>query len=154
MLELEPLFVAPDWDESLLLEVPNPLLLESRPVGAPALLLSLLEAELEAPVLPEVWEAEAEPEPTFTSDDTLVTPWVSRASAMARPTRSALSAEPFNVTSPLLASTSIEALETSLSACSLPLTIVLMTSSSEAPVGAPATLSFDRTIVTPRSKSA
>lgn len=90
---------------------------------------------------------------TFTSDETLVTPWVSSARAMARPTMSALSALPFSMTSPLEASTSIEDFETWLSAWSLPLTIVLMTSSSEAPVGAPTTLSLVRTIVTPRSRA-
>jgi hypothetical protein len=132
-------------------------LLESRPVGAPAELVlvsvSVLTAEF---VELEVLEVEESLEAleTLMSEDTFVTPCVSRASAMARPTISALSAEPLSVTSPLLASTSIEALETSLSACSLPLTIVSITSSSEAPVGAPTALSFVRTIVTPRSRSA
>lgn len=37
---------------------------------------------------------------TLMSDETLVTPWVSRASAIARPTMSALSAEPLSMTSP------------------------------------------------------
>lgn len=131
-------------------------LVESRPVGAPAALVSVsvLTAELVELVELDV-DVSVEPvELTLMSDDTFVTPWVSRASAMARPTMSALSAEPLRVTSPLLASTSIEALETSLSACSLPLTIVSITSSSEAPVGAPTALSFVRTIVTPRSRSA
>jgi hypothetical protein len=44
-------------------------------------------------------------------------------------------------------------LEVSLSAWSLPLTMVSITSSSEAPVGAPTTLSLVRTIATPRSRS-
>lgn len=90
---------------------------------------------------------------TFTSEETFVTPCVSRARAIARPTWPAESAEPLRVTSPLLDSTSIMALAVSLSAWSLPLTIVLTTSSSVAPVGAPTTLSLVRTIVTPRSRS-
>lgn len=53
---------------------------------------------------------------TFTSEETLLTPCVSSARAMARPTTSALSALPLSITSPLLASTSMEALETWLSA--------------------------------------
>ena len=53
---------------------------------------------------------------TLMSEETLVTPCVSRARAIARPTRLALSAEPLSMTSPLLASTSIDALAVSLSA--------------------------------------
>ncbi len=90
---------------------------------------------------------------TFTSEETFVTPWVSSASAMARPTISALSALPFRVTSPFFASTSMEAFETWLSAWSFPFTMVLITSSSVAPVGAPTTLSFVRTMVVPLSRS-
>jgi hypothetical protein len=132
-------------------------LLESRPVGAPAALVALVSVSVLAAEVVELVELDLEslePEPTLMSDETLVTPCVSSASAIARPTISALSAVPFSVTSPLLASTSIEAFETSLSAWSLPLTIVSITSSSEAPVGAPTALSFERTIVTPRSRSA
>src|SRR5688500_10164265 len=88
------------------------------------------------------------------SDETLVTPSVLRASAIACPMSFALSAEPFSITSPFLASTSMLALEASLSACSLPLTMVLITSSSVEPVGAPTTESLVRTMVTPRSRSA
>lgn len=73
---------------------------------------------------------------------------------MARPTMSALSAEPLRVTSPFSASTSMDALDTSLSAFSLPLIMVSITSSSDEPVGAPTTLSLVRTMVTPRSRSA
>jgi len=91
--------------------------------------------------------------PTLMSDETLVTPCVSSASAIARPTVAAESALPFNITSPFLASTSKEAFAVWLSACSLPLTMVLMTASSVEPVGAPTTLSLVRTIVTPRSRS-
>jgi hypothetical protein len=91
---------------------------------------------------------------TFTSDETFVTPCVSRASAMARPTWPAESAEPFRVTSPLLAETSIIAFDVSESAWSLPFTIVSITLSSVLPVGAPTTLSLVRTIATPRSRSA
>ena len=73
---------------------------------------------------------------------------------MARPTTLALSAEPSSEISPFLAFTSIIAFEVSASACSLPLTIVSMTESSELPVGAPMTVSFVRTIATPLSRSA
>lgn len=73
---------------------------------------------------------------------------------MARPTMFAESAEPLRVTSPLFASTSIMALAVSLSAWSLPLIMVSIKSSSEAPVGAPTILSFVRTIVTPPFRSA
>jgi hypothetical protein len=93
---------------------------------------------------------------TFSSELTFVTPAVLSESAIARPIWSADFALPFSVTSPLCASTSIEdAIEASwLSACSLPLIIVMRTESSVLPVGAPTTLSFVRTIVTPRSRSA
>lgn len=72
---------------------------------------------------------------------------------MARPIWLALSAVPLSVTSPFLASTSIIEVATWLSAWSLPFTIVVITASSLAPVGAPTTLSFVRTIVTERSRS-
>lgn len=73
---------------------------------------------------------------------------------MARPTWSALSAEPLSETSPLLASTSIIAVATLSSDCSLPFTMFSRTESSVEPVGAPTALSFVRTIATPRSRSA
>jgi hypothetical protein len=76
------------------------------------LLLGLVELLLGVALLPL-----AEPL-TLISDDTLVTPCVSSASAMARPTSFALAAEPFRVTSPLLASTSISDVPTSWSAWS------------------------------------
>ncbi len=91
---------------------------------------------------------------TLMSEVTLVTPWVSRAMAMARPTASGLSAEPLSMTSPLLASAWMLALDSSLSACSLPVTIVFNTVSSVLPVGAPATDSLVRTIATPLPRSA
>lgn len=91
---------------------------------------------------------------TFTFEETFETPCVSRASAMARPTLRAESAEPSRVTSPSLAFTSIIAFEVSASACSLPLTIVSTTESSVLPVGAPTIESLVRTIATPRSRSA
>jgi hypothetical protein len=93
---------------------------------------------------------------TFNSELTFVTPAVLSESAIARPIWSADFALPFSVTSPLCASTSIEdAIEASwLSAWSLPLIMVTRTESSVLPVGAPTTVSFVRTIVTPRSRSA
>lgn len=90
---------------------------------------------------------------TLISDETFETPCVSRASAMARPTILALAAEPLRVTSPLFASTSINEVPTSWSACSLPLTMVSMTASSVLPVGAPTMLSFVRTTAVPASMS-
>jgi len=72
---------------------------------------------------------------------------------MARPTTSGLSAEPLSVTAPFLASAWMLALARSLSACSLPVTIVFTTVSSVLPVGAPAEDSFVRTIATPLSRS-
>jgi hypothetical protein len=72
---------------------------------------------------------------------------------MARPSAAAESAVPLSMTSPFLASTSKVALAVSLSAWILPFTIVSITSSSVEPVGAPTTVSFVRTIVTPRSRS-
>jgi hypothetical protein len=57
------------------------------------------------------------------------------------------------MTSPFLASTSIIAFDDSLSAWSLPFTIVFSISSSVEPVGAPTPASLVRTIVTPWSRS-
>lgn len=145
-LELEELLLLESGLLSVVVSDLSLLALLSRPVGerVSSELVEVLLLEVE--VLPVLL--------TLTSEETLVTPCVSSARAIARPTISALSAEPLSMTSPLLASTSIEAFETWLSAWSLPFTIVSMTSSSEAPVGAPTTLSFVRTIVTPRSRSA
>ena len=65
--------------------------------------LELPEPELEVLLAPLLSE-------TLISEVTLVTPCVSSASAMARPTASGCSAEPVSVTSPLLASASMLAL--------------------------------------------
>lgn len=108
------------------------------------MLLSDLGAELPVPLLP--------PE-TLISEVTLVTPWVLRASAIARPTASGLSAEPVSIISPVLASAWMLAWESWLSAWILPETIVLRTVSSVVPVGAPAVASFVRTMATPLSRS-
>ena len=81
------------------------------------------------------------------SELTLVTPSVSSASAMARPTWVADCAVPFSVISPLCACTSMFREDRSLSAWSLFFTIVMITESSIEPVGAPAPSSRVRTIV-------
>ena len=91
--------------------------------------------------------------PTRMSELTFVTPSVSSASAMARPTWLADWAVPFRVTSPLCACTSRFSEDSWLSACSLFLIIVVITESSMLPVGAPAPSWRVRTIVAWRSRS-
>lgn len=113
------------------------------------LLLSDFVLELLVPLVPVL---ELLPD-TLISEVTLVTPWVSRASAMARPTASGWSTEPVRVTSPLLASAWMLALVSWLSACILPVTMVFKTVSSVVPVGEPAVDSLVRTIATPLSRS-